>query len=163
MQSKQMLTRERFGAFSKLCIATKVIATVVATTVYWLSFIGMCFCNGSILFLLAYTYDNNSWGVVISVSALTVITLVGSVVYLIRKKPSRLLVGFMVFLNVLDIIAMVFSIADSIPVADSFVHFYLFKIINILFSILTIASLLLAGKKDRSKCPAVLKEESEAA
>ena len=123
----------------------------------------MCFCNGSILFLLAYTYDNNSWGVVISVSALTVITLVGSVVYLIRKKPSRLLVGFMVFLNVLDIIAMVFSIADSIPVADSFVHFYLFKIINILFSILTITVLVLAGKKGRSECPAVLKEESEAA
>ncbi len=123
----------------------------------------MCFCNGSILFLLAYTYDNNSWGVVISVSALTVITLVGSVVYLIRKKPSRLLVGFMVFLNVLDIIAMVFSIADSIPVADSFVHFYLFKIINILFSILTITVLLLAGKNGDAECLDVLIEESEAA
>lgn len=137
--------------FCKMCVLAKIIATVLATTVYQLAFICLGFCNGSILMFIMYFFTRDvsdsidSIGTITKISFLTLVavTIIFSAIFLVKKTPSKPVNYVLVFLNILDIIAMCYSLYIFL---DEFEPLDLIKVVNILFSGITIFLLIKTSK-----------------
>ena len=143
--------------FCKLCILVKIIASILTTTVYQLAFISIGFCNGSILLFIEYIFTNDSVGIIIKVSfvAFVLVTIISSLIFLVKKTPSKPMNFLLVVLNVLDIIAMSYSLFIFL---DELELIHMIKVVNILFSGITIVLLIMTLKVKRGDVSKSLKK-----